>query len=59
MLDKIDLNKKLSKKVYKRVMPELANRLYSIQKASWDAASQWSFSSRVGMRPVKAPPSRN
>ena len=37
MLDKIDLNKKLSKKVYKRVMPELANRLYSIQKASWDA----------------------
>jgi polyphosphate kinase 2 (PPK2 family) len=37
MLDKIDLNKKLSKKVYRRVMPELSNRLYSIQKASWDA----------------------
>jgi polyphosphate kinase 2 (PPK2 family) len=37
MLDKIDLNKSLSKDVYKRVMPELSNRLYSVQKASWDA----------------------
>ena len=37
MLDKIDLSKKIDKKVYKRVMPELSNRLYSVQKGSWDA----------------------
>jgi polyphosphate kinase 2 (PPK2 family) len=37
MLDKIDLNQKLDKKAYKRVMPELRNRMYTIQKASWDA----------------------
>ena len=37
MLDKIDLSKKLSKKAYKQIMPELSNRLYSIQKMSWDA----------------------
>jgi polyphosphate kinase 2 (PPK2 family) len=37
MLEKIDLNKKLDKNVYKQVMPVLSNRLYQIQKASWDA----------------------
>jgi polyphosphate kinase 2 (PPK2 family) len=37
MLDKIDLNKKIDKKTYKRIMPELTNRLYTVQKASWDA----------------------
>jgi len=37
MLDKIDLNKKLSKKVYKGIMPVLSNRLFNVQKASWDA----------------------
>lgn len=37
MLEKIDLNQKVEKKVYKRLMPELANRLYTVQKASWDA----------------------
>ncbi len=38
MLDKIDLTKKLDKKNYKLLIPELTNRLYSVQKASWDAA---------------------
>jgi AMP-polyphosphate phosphotransferase len=37
MLDKIDLNKKLDKKTYKSIMPMLADRLYNVQKASWDA----------------------
>ena len=37
MLDKIDLNKKLPKRVYKGVMPTLSHRLFNIQKASWDA----------------------
>ena len=37
MLDKIDLNKKLTKRVYKTIMPELSDRLYNAQKASWDA----------------------
>jgi len=37
MLDKINLNRKLEKNAYKRIMPELANRLYNIQKATWDA----------------------
>lgn len=37
MLDKIDLNKKLTKRVYKTIMPELSNRLYNAQKTSWDA----------------------
>lgn len=37
MLDKIDLNQKLDKKVFKRIMPELRNRLYIVQKSSWDA----------------------
>lgn len=36
MLEKIDLNQKLDKKVFKRIMPELRNRLYMIQKTSWD-----------------------
>lgn len=37
MLEKIDLTKRIDKKTYKRLMPELANRLYTVQKASWDA----------------------
>ena len=37
MLDKIDINKKLSKKVYKAIMPLLSDRLYHVQKTSWDA----------------------
>jgi polyphosphate kinase 2 (PPK2 family) len=37
MLDKIDLNQKLDKKTFKRIMPELRNRLYVVQKTSWDA----------------------
>ncbi|HEX9029002.1 MAG TPA: hypothetical protein VF823_07500 [Anaerolineales bacterium] len=37
MLEKIDLNKKVDKKAYKRIMSELSNRLYTVQKASWDA----------------------
>jgi len=37
MLEKIDLSKKVDKKTFKRIMPLLSNRLYSVQKASWDA----------------------
>jgi polyphosphate kinase 2 (PPK2 family) len=37
MLDKIDLNQKINKANYKQIMPSLANRLYAIQKQSWDA----------------------
>ena len=37
MLDKIDLNRKIDKETYKRIMPELENRLFDVQKASWDA----------------------
>lgn len=37
MLDKIDLNKKIQKRVYKEVMPVLSQRLYNLQKATWDA----------------------
>ena len=37
MLDKIDLTKKLTKSVYKSVIPMLTRRLYNAQKASWDA----------------------
>jgi polyphosphate kinase 2 (PPK2 family) len=37
MLEKIDLNKKLSKIEYKKTMPRLRNRLYDLQKACWDA----------------------
>src|SRR5512135_928904 len=37
MLDKLDLDQKLDKKTYKRIMPELTERLYAVQKASWDA----------------------
>jgi polyphosphate kinase 2 (PPK2 family) len=37
MLDKIDLNQKLDKKTYQRIMPVLENRLFDVQKASWDA----------------------
>jgi polyphosphate kinase 2 (PPK2 family) len=37
MLDKIDLSKKIEKADYKQIMPKLANRLYAIQKQSWDA----------------------
>jgi len=37
MLEKIDLNQKLDKKTFKRIIPELRNRLYVVQKSSWDA----------------------
>jgi polyphosphate kinase 2 (PPK2 family) len=37
MLDKIDLSKKVDKKTYKRVMPILEDRLYQVQKATWDS----------------------
>jgi len=37
MLDKLDLDQKISKKTYKRVAPILTERLFSLQKASWDA----------------------
>jgi len=37
MLDKIDLSKKIDKVTFKRIMPTLSNRLYEVQKASWDA----------------------
>ena len=37
MLEKIDLNKKISKKEYKDIFPRLRMKLYALQKASWDA----------------------
>lgn len=37
MLEKIDLGKTVSKVAFKQVMPELSNRLFDAQKASWDA----------------------
>jgi polyphosphate kinase 2 (PPK2 family) len=37
MLEKIDLTKKLDKKTYKLNMQVLSERLYEVQKASWDA----------------------
>jgi polyphosphate kinase 2 (PPK2 family) len=37
MLEKVDLDKGLGKKEYKQLMPGLRNRLYALQKASWDA----------------------
>lgn len=37
MLDKIDLSKKVDKKIYKRIMSILEDRLFEVQKASWDA----------------------
>jgi len=37
LLDKLDLSQKLSKKTYKRLAPQLTERLYALQKASWDA----------------------
>jgi len=37
MLDKLDLDQKLDRKTYKRIMPLLTERLYAVQKASWDA----------------------
>ncbi len=37
MLDKSDLSQKIDKKTYKHILPYLTNRLYSVQKASWDA----------------------
>lgn len=38
MLDKIDLSKSIDKKLYKRLFPELADRLFDVQKGSWDAS---------------------
>ena len=37
MLEKIDLTKTLEKDAYKRIMPGLEERLYTVQKMSWDA----------------------
>jgi polyphosphate kinase 2 (PPK2 family) len=36
MLEAIDLSKKIRKKEFKGIMPALSDRLYAIQKASWD-----------------------
>jgi polyphosphate kinase 2 (PPK2 family) len=35
MLEKIDLNKKLSKKEYKAQLPKLQRRLYDLETAAW------------------------
>jgi polyphosphate kinase 2 (PPK2 family) len=37
MLEKIDLNKKLSKKEYKALLPKLQRRLYDLETAAWKA----------------------
>ena len=37
MLEKIDLNKKLSKKAYKETLPKLQRRLYDLETAAWKA----------------------
>jgi len=37
MLEKIDLTKKISKEEFKELYPELQERLYTVQKLSWDA----------------------
>jgi polyphosphate kinase 2 (PPK2 family) len=37
MLEKIDLNKKLSKKEYKAQLPKLQRRLYDLETAAWKA----------------------
>jgi polyphosphate kinase 2 (PPK2 family) len=37
MLETIDLGKSIEKKEFKRIYPELQDRLYNAQKASWDA----------------------
>jgi len=36
MLEKIDLNKKLSKKEYKAQLPKLRRKLYDLQRKAWD-----------------------
>ena len=36
MLEKINLNLKLEKKEFKRVLPDLQRRLYDLEKACWD-----------------------
>ncbi len=37
MLEKVDLTSKVSKKDYKERMPDLQDRLYTLQKAIWDS----------------------
>ena len=37
MLEKIDLAKKISKEEFKEIYPQLQERLYQVQKLSWDA----------------------
>ena len=37
MLEKIDLNKKLSKKEYKKTLPKLQRRLYDLETTAWKA----------------------
>ncbi len=37
MLEKIDLNRKLSKKDYNDRLPRLQRQLYDLEKACWDA----------------------
>lgn len=37
MLDKLDLDQTVDKQAYKQLAPVLTERLYSLQKASWDA----------------------
>jgi polyphosphate kinase 2 (PPK2 family) len=37
MLEKLDLSQKIKKKAYKSMLPELSNRLFNVEKASWDA----------------------
>ncbi len=37
MLDKIDLSKKVGKEEYQRMMPVLSERLFNVEKGTWDA----------------------
>ncbi len=36
MLENVNLKRKLSRDEYKRILPELQNRLYTLEKACWD-----------------------
>ena len=37
MLDKLDLSQKIDKQTYKLIMSAMRERLFNVQKASWDA----------------------
>jgi hypothetical protein len=58
MLENINLQKRISREEYRRIVPGLQLRLYDLEKACWDNGDLLLSSLKAGMPRAKGQPSR-